>query len=65
MMALTLASLSQASAFNALMPLAIICVALIAQGIFGIRLKERLDSTRTGWKFCAAVVLVVGGLLVG
>lgn len=65
MMALTFASLSQASAFNALMPLAVICVALIAQGVFRIRLRERLDVTRTGWKLSAAVLLVVGGLLVG
>lgn len=65
MMALTLVSLSQASAFNALMPLAVICVALVVQGIFQVRLKEHLDVTRTGWKLGAAVLLVVGGLLVG
>lgn len=65
MMALSMTSLSQASAFNALMPLAVIVVALIAQGIFRIRLREHLDHTRTGWKLSAAVVLVVGGLLVG
>jgi len=63
--ALGMAALSQVSAFNALMPLVIVLVALLAQGLFGIRLKERLDHKRAVWKFGAAVVLVVGGLLVG
>lgn len=63
--ALSMATLAQVSAFNALMPLMIVIVALFVQGLFGIRLKEHLDTKRTGWKLCAAVVLVVGGLLVG
>ncbi len=63
--ALGMATLAQVSAFNALMPLMIIIVALFAQGLFGVRLKEHLDHKRTLWKFSAAVVLVVGGLLVG
>jgi drug/metabolite transporter (DMT)-like permease len=65
MMALGMATLSQVSAFNALMPLMVVVVALFVQGLFGFRLKEHLDMKRTGWKFSAAVVLVVGGLLVG
>lgn len=63
--ALGMATLSQVSAFNALMPLMIVIVALFAQGLFRVRLKEHLDTKRTGWKLSAAVVLVVGGLLVG
>jgi drug/metabolite transporter (DMT)-like permease len=63
--ALGMATLAQVSAFNALMPLMIVVVALFVQGLFGIRLKEHLDTKRVGWKLCAAVVLVVGGLLVG
>lgn len=63
--ALSMATLAQVSAFNALMPLVIIAVALFVQGLFGIRLKEHLDTKRIGWKLSAAVVLVVGGLLVG
>lgn len=63
--ALGMASLSQVSAFNALMPLVIVVVAVFVQGIFRIRLKEHLDTKRFGWKLSAAVVLVVGGLLVG
>lgn len=63
--ALSMATLAQVSAFNALMPLMIVIIAAIVQGMFGFRLKERLDSRRTGWKLCAALVLVVGGILVG
>lgn len=63
--ALGMATLAQVSAFNALMPLMIVIVALFAQSFFGIRLKEHLDTKRVGWKLSAAVVLVVGGLLVG
>lgn len=64
MMALSFATLAQVSAFNALMPLVIVVTASLAQGIFGIRLKEHLDSRRLHWKIGAAFLLVLGGYLV-
>lgn len=62
--ALSYATLAQVSAFNALMPLVIVVVAVFAQGLFGFRLKELLDSPRLHWKIGAAVLLVFGGFLV-
>ncbi|MEK7155652.1 MAG: hypothetical protein AAB734_02125 [Patescibacteria group bacterium] len=62
--ALSYATLAQVSAFNALMPLVIVVVAIFAQSLFGVRLRERLDYARLHWKIGAAVLLVLGGFLV-
>jgi len=62
--ALSMATLAQVSAFNALMPLMVVIVAVFAQSLFGFRLKELLDSRRLHWKIGAAVLLVLGGFLV-
>lgn len=63
--ALALANVSQVTAFNALYPLMVFVVVAIAQSVFRIKLRERLDRGNATWKLGAAVVLVVGGLLVG
>lgn len=63
--AIALASVSQASAFNALFPLVVFLAAVATQSFFGIGLRERLDRKNALWKLSAAIVLIVGGLFVG
>ena len=62
--AITIASVSQVSAFVALTPLMLFLFTATAQTFFKIRLHENLDHKHTPWKLGAMVVLVVGGLLV-
>jgi len=62
--AISMATVSQVSAFNALMPLVLVAVAWVVQGVFGVRLKEHLDYRRLSWKIGAAMILVIGGFLV-
>ncbi len=62
--ALVFAAVSQVSAFEAVYPLVLFLLVLIAQGVFRIPLKERFGRMRLGWKAVATLFLVVGGVLV-
>jgi len=63
--ALSLAAVSQVTAFEALFPLFLFAVAVLVQGIFHLPLREKMDWTRLRWKFGAVCFLVLGGFLVG
>ncbi len=62
--ALTLAAVSQVSAMEALEPLVLFVVTIVAQSIFSFRLEERLERPRVRWKAAAVCMLVIGGLMV-
>lgn len=62
--ALTLAAVSQVSAMQALNPVIVFIVAIVAQDVFRISLKERLDRSRLEWKLMTVVLLAIGGYLV-
>ena len=62
--ALSIATVSQVSAFNSLLPLLLFFVAAISQKELHVRLKEQLDPRRAPWKLGAVITLLVGGILV-
>jgi uncharacterized membrane protein len=64
LMALPLATVSQVTAFTALSPLVLFVVAALSQNLFRFGLDEHLRAGNTPWKLGAAIVLVIGGLLV-
>lgn len=61
--ALTLAAVSQVSAFDATYPLILFLLIVVVQGLFKVPLGERIDSERAWWKVGATVLLVAGGYL--
>lgn len=63
--AITLAAVSQVSAFESLYPLVLFGSIVFVQVILRIPLKEKFSSAHLGWKAFATVLLVVGGFLVG
>ena len=65
LLALPLVSVSQLTAFTALSPLVLFLVAALTQGLFRFSLQEHLRAHNAPWKLGAAIVLVVGGLMVG
>lgn len=62
--ALTLASVSQVTAIEALSPLVRLFVAFMLQGVLKISLQERLDKSNVIWKSGMVLLLVAGGFLV-
>jgi drug/metabolite transporter (DMT)-like permease len=62
--ALSLAAVSQVSAFDALYPVISFILVLVVQGLFKMRLNEKLYSGHLLWKACAVSFLVAGSLLV-
>jgi drug/metabolite transporter (DMT)-like permease len=62
--ALSMAAVSQITAFDAVSPLVLFVVVVIAQEILGFSMKEKLDRSRFVWKTGAVCLLVVGGFLV-
>ena len=62
--ALTLATVSQVTAFQALSPLVLFIVVACGQILFKFTLKEQLDRPRALWKTSAVCLLVLGGFLI-
>ncbi|MEQ1814777.1 MAG: hypothetical protein ABL860_10070, partial [Candidatus Nitrotoga sp.] len=62
--ALSMAAVSQVSAFEALLPLISLAVVIGAQKGAKLKLNEQLSSVHMVWKSAAAGLLVAGGLLV-
>ncbi|MDB5260108.1 MAG: hypothetical protein JWN37_339 [Candidatus Nomurabacteria bacterium] len=62
--ALTLASVSQVSAMEALSPLILFFVTFLIQGVLHYSLNERLDRKSFAWKAFMIVLLVAGGFMV-
>jgi len=63
--ALIFATVSQVSAFDATFPLVLFVVVVVAQNLFGVNLKEKLDRDHVVWKAGAIILIVFGGLLAG
>jgi hypothetical protein len=62
--ALSLAAVSQVSAFDALYPLISFTLVVVAQGLFKMRLNEKLYPAHVVWKAGAVGLLVAGSVLV-
>jgi drug/metabolite transporter (DMT)-like permease len=62
--ALSLAAVSQVTAFDALYPLISFALVVIVQSYLGMRLNERLYREQFLWKACSIALLVTGSLLV-
>lgn len=62
--ALSLAAVSQVTAFDALYPLISFVLVVITQGFFKLPLKERLRFGHLLWKAGAVALLLIGSLLV-
>jgi uncharacterized membrane protein len=62
--ALTLAAVSQVSAFEASYPLVLFLSVLFVQGVLRIPLKEHFDRRHLWYKAIATLFLVAGGILV-
>lgn len=63
--AVSLATVSQVTAFTALGPLIVFVVASVTQSFFGVSLRERLDRKNALWKLGATAMLIFGGFLIG
>lgn len=62
--ALTLATVSQVSAMQALNPLVLLVVTATVQIVFKVHLAEKLDRANLAWKASMAALLVTGGFMV-
>lgn len=62
--ALSLAAVSQVTAFDTLYPLISFGFVVVVQGLFKMRLNEKLYPAHLLWKACAVAFLAIGSLLV-
>ena len=63
--ALTLAAVSQVSALQALDPLVLFVMTILAQNVLRMSVGEKLGSTQTQWKAISVGMLIFGGWLIG
>ncbi|MDB4984732.1 MAG: hypothetical protein JWM20_911 [Patescibacteria group bacterium] len=63
--AIAFATVAQVSALDALYPLIIFAMAAIVQGIFRVKLDEKLDRRHVFLKIIATIMLVAGAFLIG
>ncbi len=59
--ALTLATVSQVAAFEAFDPLVLFVVVVLAQGVFRLKLNEKLSRDHLLWKLGSVCLLILGG----